>query len=84
MHRIQVPHVAKAIQTEYLELPGLSLTVPQVQRLFAVDGLTSEAILAALVDVRFLARNGAGRYVRTDDQPRGRRAADRPGRQQAA
>jgi hypothetical protein len=83
-----VPETAWRIRGEYLELPGLILTTQQVQRLFALDGLTCEAVLAALVDVDFLARTSDGRYVRRDRdatgsgrsvhgaaRPAGRRAA---------
>ena len=52
------------IRAEYLEIPGLSLTKPQVERLWGVDGVTSEALLAALVDVRFLRRTVGDSYVR--------------------
>ena len=64
MSSVPVQHVAKAIRAEYLDLPGLSLTSEQVQRLYSIDVLTSEAILAALMDVKFLAKTDAGRYVR--------------------
>ncbi len=63
---IPVQHVARAIRAEYLELPGLSLTRAQVQRLYSIDGTISEAILAALVDLNFLVRTEAGRYVRAE------------------
>ena len=73
---VPVPHLARAIRAEYLELPGLSLTRSQVQRLFSIDVTMSEAILAALVDVQFLVRTETGRYVRADrrDTPVGRPA----------
>ena len=54
------------IRAEYLEIPGLCLTKPQVQRLWGLDPVTSEALLAALVDVKFLRRTGHDTYVRAD------------------
>jgi hypothetical protein len=54
------------IPAEYFEMPGLHLTRPQVQRLWNLDELTSEAVLEALVDVRFLRRTHRGGYVRAD------------------
>jgi ABC-type uncharacterized transport system permease subunit len=66
MMTFTVQHLARAIRAEYLELPGLSLTRSQVQRLFSIDVTMTEAILAALVDVEFLVRTEAGRYVRAD------------------
>ena len=41
------------IRAEYLEIPGLSLTKQQVERLWGLDAITSDALLAALVDVSF-------------------------------
>ena len=54
------------IRSEYLEIPGLHLTRPQVQRLWSLDALTCDALLEALVDVSFLRRTHAGAYVRAD------------------
>ena len=54
------------IRAEYLEIPGLSLTKPQVERLWGLDPVTSEALLAALVDVKFLRRTRKDAYVRAD------------------
>jgi hypothetical protein len=54
------------IRAEYLEIPGLCLTKPQVERLWGLDAVTSEALLAALVDVNFLRRTSKDAYVRAD------------------
>jgi hypothetical protein len=54
------------IRAEYLEIPGLSLTKQQAERLWGLDALTSEALLAALVDINFLRRTDKGAYVRAD------------------
>ena len=54
------------IRAEYLEIPGLCLTKAQVERLWGLDAITSEALLAALIDVNFLRRTGKGAYVRDD------------------
>jgi len=54
------------IRGEYLEIPGLRLTKPQVQRLWGLDDLTSEALLTALIDVKFLRRTSQDAYVRAD------------------
>jgi hypothetical protein len=61
------PHLTdwlSLIRGEYLEIPGLCLTKPQVQRLWGLDDLTSEALLTALVDVKFLKRTHGAMYVR--------------------
>ena len=54
------------IRAEYLEIPGLHLTRNQVQRLWGLDDLTCDALLGALVDVRFLRRTSTGAYVKAD------------------
>jgi hypothetical protein len=54
------------IRAEYLEIPGLSLTKQQVERLWGLDAATSDALLAALVDVKFLRRTVRDAYVRAD------------------
>ena len=54
------------IRSEYLEMPGLHLTSRQAQRLWNLDPVTCEALLAALVDTRFLRRTPAGVYARAD------------------
>ena len=54
------------VRAEYVEMPGLSLTKPQVERLWGLDAVTSEALLAALIDVKFLRRTVRDAYVRAD------------------
>lgn len=51
------------IRAEYLEMPGLHLTLPQARRLWGLDDLTSAALFAALVDVKFLKQTRTGAYV---------------------
>jgi hypothetical protein len=47
-------------------MPGLRLTEPQVQRLWGLDPVVSEALLSALLDVKFLKRTRQGAYMRVD------------------
>jgi|RhiMethySRZTD1v2_1073278.scaffolds.fasta_scaffold17519_7 hypothetical protein len=47
-------HLLRRIQCDFLEMPGLRLTSRQAQRLWDLDELICESLLAALVDVRFL------------------------------
>jgi len=54
------------IRAEYREMPGLRLTSQQVQRLLGQDSVMSEALLDALVDVRFLNRTRDDAYERAD------------------
>jgi hypothetical protein len=54
------------IRAEYLEIPGLHLTRNQVRRLWGLDDLTCDALLEALVDVRFLRQTRTGAYIKAD------------------
>ena len=54
------------IRAEYLEIPGLHLTRNQVQRLWGLDDLTCDALLEALIDVRFLRQTRTGAYIKAD------------------
>ncbi len=59
---------------EYLEMPGLRLTLEQAQRLFSVERNVCTAVLGALVKERFLGLRPNGTYVRLTEgtwpQPR--------------
>ena len=52
------------IQAEYAEMPGLNLTLPQAQRLWAVDQATCEELFSRLISSGVLRRTSKGRFVR--------------------
>jgi hypothetical protein len=54
------------IRAEYLEIPGLSLTKRQAQRLWGLDGLTCDALLDEMVQTHFLRRTDSDLYVRAE------------------
>jgi len=54
------------IRSEYHEIPGLSLTRPQVQRLWNLDPQTCDAVLDVLKADRFLRQTPSGAYVRAE------------------
>ena len=54
------------VRGEYREMPGLSLTVAQAQRLWGLEGATCQTLLERLVETRFLRRTRHGRFVRWD------------------
>lgn len=54
------------VRSEYLEMPGLCLSKPQAQRLWALDTATCDALLNSLERTRFLRRTGEGEYVLAD------------------
>jgi hypothetical protein len=53
------------IWAEYLEMPGLSLTSAQAQRLWGLDAITSRDALGLLVESKLLRRGEDGRYRRS-------------------
>ncbi len=53
----------RRIRAEYLEMPGLRLTVPQAQRLFGLEAQTCDAVLATLLDAKFLTRTHTGLFA---------------------
>lgn len=63
------------IRAEYVEMPGMRLTPPQVERLSGVNVTVCQAVLDDLVRVRFLRVGDDGRYVRYADEGPMRRSA---------
>ena len=53
------------VRGEFLEMPGLCLTLQQASRLWAVDHATSERVLNHLTSAGFLARTRHGAYLRS-------------------
>jgi hypothetical protein len=59
--------VLKRIRAEYLEMPGLRLTLEQAERLCGVERTLCKMVLDALVDVMFLCMKLDGTYGRLTD-----------------
>ncbi|MEO5820062.1 MAG: hypothetical protein ABIT71_06115 [Vicinamibacteraceae bacterium] len=55
------------IRGEYLEMPGLRLTLSQAMRLFRLDALTCDVALRTLVEDGFLWQTPQGAFMRRDD-----------------
>ena len=51
---------------EFLEMPGLRLTVSQARKLWNLDATLCESLLSSLVEARFLVRLPDGAFVRAD------------------
>ena len=64
--RTGMDYMLRRIQGEFREMPGLRLTCRQAQRLWNLDQLVCESLLAALVDVRFLVECDGVFLQRTD------------------
>jgi len=52
------------VQAEYAEMPGLSVTLSQAQRLWAVDQRTCEEVFSRLVSSGVLRKTTKGQFVR--------------------
>jgi hypothetical protein len=55
--------LVRRIRAEYLEMPGLSLTLEQAQRLWSLEPRTCEVLLTSLTEARFLRRTRRGMFV---------------------
>lgn len=64
-----MPHTAlmTRIRGEYLEMPGLKLTLAQAQRLCGVEQTVCRMVLDMLVDAKFLCVKPDGAYARLAD-----------------
>jgi len=66
MAKEQPLDVLRRVQGEYIEMPGLRLTIAQAQRLWGLDRAVCDALLGALVEAKFLFRTRDGAYMRAD------------------
>jgi hypothetical protein len=69
-----IEETLQRVKGEFREMPGLRLTPAQAGRLWGLDAVSSQALLDALVDARFLFRTADGAFMRRTDtemvQPR--------------
>ena len=63
---MRLDEVLQRIQGEFVEMPGLRLTAAQAQRLWGLDRDVCDALLGALVDVKFLSQTRDGAFVRAE------------------
>lgn len=61
--RSEIESLVLRIQTDFLDHPMLSLTLPRAQERFGLDEATCGGVLGALVDARVLTERG-GAYRR--------------------
>ena len=54
------------IRGEFLEMPGLRLTLPQAMRLWNLDAATCEGALGLLVHDHFLRETAHGAFLRAE------------------
>jgi len=56
--------LARRIEAEYAEMPGLSVTLPQAERLWAADQHTCQTVFDRLIARGVLRMTTKGRFVR--------------------
>lgn len=61
--------ILQRIYGEFLEMPGMRLTLSQAQRLWGLDEGTCQVLLEYLVETKFLCRSAHGNYGRSSDGP---------------
>ncbi len=71
-HDVAAPPVVHTVllnrlRGQFLEMPGLSLTLVQAERLCGVEASVCKTVLDALVDARFLRTTHDGKYHRAAD-----------------
>lgn len=59
-------HLYRQIRAEFIEMPGLRVTLRQAARLWHLEASTCAAVLEALVDDGFLSNAGGTSFRRTD------------------
>ncbi len=64
MSPIELRAVVERIRSEFLEMPGLQLTMPQAARLWGLDISACEQVVEGLVQSAFLRRTGSGAVTR--------------------
>jgi hypothetical protein len=65
----RVEDVLRRVQGEFLEMPGLRLTPAQARRLWGLDAMMCEQLLAALVDAKFLFKTRDGAFMLVEARP---------------
>ena len=59
--------VIKRVKSEFTEMPGLRLTMPQAMRLWGLDRDECQRVINTLVNTAFLQRNARGEFLRAAD-----------------
>ena len=66
MRSRRLAEMVERARGEYLEMPGLSLTEGQAQRLWHLEAEACHALFKALVESGFLRQTNRGGYIRAD------------------
>ena len=66
MSPVEVHSLVERIRGEFLEMPGLRLTVAQASRLWGLEANACRAVIDSLIGAAFLRWTTGGRIARTD------------------
>jgi hypothetical protein len=84
MNTLLNQQLVRRIRAEYVEMPGMKLTIGQVQRLCGIEQPLCKAALESLIQARFLCIKSDGSYVRLEEgrsmAPRAAKAELKPAR----
>ena len=69
MKTLKLEIIARRLLREYLEMPGLSLSLAQSTRLLSADMPTCRRVLDSLINAGCLTRTAAGTYTRNASHP---------------
>jgi hypothetical protein len=58
--------LVQRVRNEFIEMPGLQLTLPQAARLWGLDHEASRLVIDALVEGEFLRWTPRGTVIRVD------------------
>jgi hypothetical protein len=63
---LEFERLVERVRGEFLEMPGLRLTIPQAARLWGLDRQSCEAVVDVLIRSEFLQRTTSGAVARAD------------------
>ena len=63
---MQLPTLIDRVRAEFLEMPGMQLTLAQASRLFGLDAAACQHVIDVLVKASFLRWTPAGMIVRCE------------------
>ncbi|MGB7217511.1 MAG: hypothetical protein WBD07_01775 [Vicinamibacterales bacterium] len=66
MSPTEIDAVAYRVRAEFLEMPGLRLTLPQAARLWGLAADDCQRVIDTLVGTAFLRRTSAGAVMRME------------------
>jgi hypothetical protein len=66
LNALAFEQLVERVRAEFLEMPGLRLTLPQAARLWGIDLPSCEAVVDVLVKCKFLQRTVTGAVARVE------------------